>query len=709
MKKFSPYIALVLGMFACGVAQAQESNKFKQTAGQVRYVFNRFHYNPLTYDDAFSERVFTLFQKETDPFHSYLLQSQWDSLKIYEHKLDNELNGENSGEFLAVYSRMYADRWQRIYALAQEVYAHPLNYTEDAQYVMEHEKSVAFQTEQEWERHWRNKFKFGVLNRLGSALKKSDIPALPNPELEAKARLIMQKIYKKRTSHILAGKEACDKYLYEAFFQSVVAAYDPHSMFIPSENKDDFDQELNAVRTTFGIEVDENDDGEFYVSEVIPGSAAWMNGVIKSGDVLVKLIDKDKKETEFLDLTNEDVWDIFYQPEEDKITVLVKNANGEENTVTLHRETLKEEDGVVKSWILKGQKNIGYISLPGFYFDWYSENPSGCAYDVAREILKMRTEAIEGLILDVRGNGGGSFSEAVEMAGIFINNGPLLYTWEHGDIPRPTKDPNKGTIYDGPMILMINGESASASEVLADILQDYNRALIVGSPSFGKGTMQLTLPLDSIGIQIWETMGRRYYTPAPNTDYVNVTNGKLYRVTGKTHQSLGVTPDILLPDLWQLADSRESDYSYVLPADTIKGASRFKSLKPIHSDDLRAKSLARTSTEFPFTDYKTHAPQLKKMTDREGKIFPLQWDKFMVYYRQSESDWDEIDSLKIYRNNSVFQPHNNTYDAMQTKRNPALAKVFNDRMKEIATDAQLMETYRIMMDMIGEKKKRKHN
>lgn len=703
MKCFAICIALFTCILTGGALYGQNQTKFTQTSSQIKYVFNRFHYSPLAYDDAFSERIFYLFQQEIDPYHSYLLQGQWDSLKVYRHTLDDELNGTNPGAFLMHFKKMYFFRWERIKSLSDQVYAKPSNYSIDEEYILENEKSAAFYSEKEWETHWRKKLKFSILSRLGELQGKSAIGALPDVNAEIKARLFMQKIYKKRIAKVLDDRENTEKFLQDIFFQCVVTAYDPHSMFIPADDKDDFDQELNALQTTFGIHVDENEEGEFYVAEVIPGSNAWLNGTIKSGDILVKLIDKQKKEIEFIDLTEEDVFDIFYQPEEESITVTIKGDNGVENTVTLIREVLKDDENVVQSWILKGEKNIGYISLPGFYFDWFGENPSGCANDVAKEILKMRNEKIEGLILDVRNNGGGSFMEAVEMAGIFIQEGPLLYTWEKNEKPKATKDPNRGTIYDGPMILMINGESASASEVLADILQDYNRALIVGTPSFGKATMQITLPLDSAGIKLSE-LTQYPYTSSSSTDYVNVTNGKLYRITGKTHQLHGVNPDIILPDLWQLAYQKEIDYDYTLIADTIKGSPYFTPLSPITKEELRTKSYNRTSTEFPFTDYTRRAKEVRELSTREGQKFPLKWDKFMAFHENNEQTWNIIDSLGILPKNTAYEVRNNSFNAMQTMGNEVVSQGEIEIQENIARDAQLMETYRIMLDFITQNK-----
>jgi len=691
---------VLLLVLAATRLQAQQPEKFAHTAAQIRYTFGHYHFRPLPVDDAFSERVFTLFKKQTDAYHIYLLQTQWDSLETYKHTLDNELNGENGGSFLARFGSMYQARWKKIDALVNVMYAKPLNYTVDEIYTLENENTVPFATEKEWEAHWRRKLKFSVLSRMAEQLGDKAPGTIPDPALEAGARKFMQKVYAKRVGKVLDPPQGYTQMLFERFFNCVALAYDPHSLFMPTQRKEEFDRELNAVKTSFGVEVDENDDGEFYVAAVIPGSAAWFSGEIKTDDILVRRIKKDKQEQEFIDLTADEVDEIFHSGKEETLTLVVKAGSDAERTVTLKKELIKEEEGLVKSWILKGEKNIGYISLPGFYFNWFAQNPSGCANDVAKEIIKMRGEKIEGLILDVRDNGGGAFHEAVEMAGIFIQEGPLLYTLEQGDKPKATKDPNRGTVYDGPMILMVNGQSASASEVLADILQDYNRAIIVGSPSFGKATMQITLPLDSMSLKALEVTGDAAYRNKENVDYANVTNGKLYRITGKNHQAYGVTPDIAIPEVWSMAYPREADYPYMLEADTIKGSPYFKPLEKPPVAELRQKSTARTATEALFVNYTQMAPEVKKMADREGQSFPLQWAKFVAAYRNTDEWWNRVDSLSLLENNTVFEVRGNSFNELQNIGNAYEAEYQNDMKAAIAADPQLMEAYRIMLDYI---------
>ena len=688
-----------MALAACFRIQAQDTARFTRTAQQLRYTFSKYHFSPQAFDDAFSERVFRLFREYVDPYNAYLIKTDWDSLRIYEHTLDNELNGENPGRFLADFGRIYRARWRDMEALMNACYAQPLTFDTDETYRLESEKMPPLPTRGAWEAHWLRKMKFSVLTHMAESMGEAPIGNAPDPAREARSRTFMQKAYTKRTTKVLEPKQGYERMLFEIFFNAVAMAHDPHSMYIPAQDKESYDRELNAVKMSYGIDVDENENGEFYVLDVIPGSAAWSSGNVKPDDVLVRWIQANNETVDFIDLSADEVWELFSANDEDTLTLVVKAQNGPERTVTLKKELLRAEEELVRSWILQGRKKIGYISLPGFYFNWFAESPSSCAEDVARAIFKMRSEGIDGLILDVRDNGGGSLGEAVEMAGIFIPDGPLVYTWEQGQKPKITKDPHRGTVYDGPMVLLVNGESASAAEVLADILQDYNRALIVGSPTFGKASMQVTLPLDSMWLQLYEQAP--YLTMPETIDYANVTNGKLYRVTGKNHQAHGLMPDVLIPDFWSGAYPKEADYPYMLAADSIKGAPRLKRLPPLPVAKLRQNSMARTSVEQPFVEYTRRAPEVKKLLARDGQEFPLQWDKFMACYRQTEKTWNEIDSLSELRENPVFDVRLSAFDALGKIGN-AHENEWQARMKSyIAADPQLMETYRILLDYIA--------
>ena len=268
---------------------------------------------------------------------------------------------------------------------------------------------------------------------------------------------------------------------------------------------------------------------------------------------------------------------------------------------------MNDDEDKVKGFILRGAQTVGYISLPAFYEDWEdSRGVKGCANDVATEVIKLKKENISGLILDLRYNGGGSVQEAVELAGIFIDAGPVAQIKTRDAKVITLKDVNRGTVYDGPLLLLVNGSSASASEMVAGTLQDYNRALIVGSPTYGKATAQVVLPMDT-AIDL-----NTYNGKAQASSYIKMTIEKLYRITGNTAQRTGVQPDVTLPDPPDALTQREADEKFALPAITIEANKYYKPLAPLPIAAAQAAARKAMDSSAFFVEARQHPSPVKK-------------------------------------------------------------------------------------------------
>jgi carboxyl-terminal processing protease len=293
-----------------------------------------------------------------------------------------------------------------------------------------------------------------------------------------------------------------EEFISNLFCKVLANCYDPHTVFLPQEEKERFDEAVGQTPKRFGFEMDENEDGDIVIDRLQPGSSAFKSGAINAGDKIVAIQEPGKQVVQTGNSAMLVVDSVMSEMKTDKLLVTVKKPDGTTRQVTLYKErfaTEEDEEDVVQGYVLKGTKNIGYISIPDFYFDW--ENTStginGCANDVAKEIIKLKKENIEGLIIDIRFNGGGSLQEAVDLAGIFIDGGPVAQLKTKEPKPYTLKDGNSGSIFDGPLLVMVNGHSASASETFSATMQDYNRAIIAGTTTYGKSTGQIIFPLDT--------------------------------------------------------------------------------------------------------------------------------------------------------------------------------------------------------------------
>lgn len=318
------------------------------------------------------------------------------------------------------------------------------------------------------------------------------------------------------------------------FLKSIALVFDPHTEYLTKAEMEKYREATSTERLSFGIDLSENTWGEVRVARLIPGGPAWKSGQIHQGDLLVQVKWPIKDAVDLLDYDADEVDELLHSSEQLTGELTVINSTGEKRIVQLTKERIENTENTISSFILSGSQRIGYIYLPGFFTDETDQGLNGCANEVAKEIIKLNRKGIQGLIMDLRFNGGGSLEEAVDLVGVFIDAGPVTIFDDKGGSPVTLRDVNKGQAYNGPILVMINGASASASEIVAAALQDHQRAVIVGNTSFGKATGQVLRPLRE-GVE--------------EDGYLKLTASRLYRLNQKSLQHVGVIPDIIIPDL----------------------------------------------------------------------------------------------------------------------------------------------------------------
>jgi carboxyl-terminal processing protease len=453
------------------------------------------------------------------------------------------------------------------------------------------------------------------------------------------------------------------EYVANIYAEVIANCFDPHTEFMPKEEKEAFESELSTQGYYFGFALEKNDSNQVQIARVMPGSPAWKSGDLNTGDVIVSIGWEGKTPLMMNETRPEEVSQMLAIPGNQKLALTVRKANGIHKTTFLTKEKMDNEDNNVRGFVLKGTKTIGYIYLPDFYTRQQGSGGSS-ANDVAKAIIKLKKDNIEGLILDVRYNGGGSLLEAIDMAGIFLDYGPVGMLREKSGNTITLKDANRGTIYNGPLAVMINGQSASASEFIAAVLQNYNRAVVVGSNTFGKGSAQQIFQVDTTGL------------PGNNTDngFVKITTGKFYRVDGTTTQYAGVKPDIVLPDIFDALNYHEAAMPFALPADSIAPNSMYKPMASLPVQLLSQKSAARVTASQHFAAVKK---QIAAITgnikeEKEARLTP----------------------------SAVLKADINTFDASLVNGNDYLSSL-NERWKsKINSDIYIEETFNILLDVL---------
>ncbi len=691
MKAFTTAACLIL--ITCQSVTGQ-SVDFRQKAITLKRVIEINHYSPRPVNDSFSVSVFKAVINTIDSRRLFLTASEYKQLSSYSQKLDDELQG-NGWAFFDQLTAIYKKVLPRADSIIKSITQKPFNFSADESISLSHEESFNFATTpEELSKRWARYLKLVALRSIYYTNAKDSSHSNSNKvNIEKSEPLTRNKIKEneeKFIANILNYKTGINSYLSEIYLNAIASAFDPHTNYFSQEDKNEFQSALSSEGLSFGIDFDENQKGQIVIQHLQPGGPAWKSGELHKNDELLQMQQDGKEPMDISGKTLEDVYEFIGSPGHDKLVFKVRKNNGQERTIALKKERINNEENVVKSFVLNGNKKIGYIILPGFYTEWENDGGSSCAGDVAKEIIKLKRENIEGLILDVRYNGGGSVGEALDMAGIFIDEGPLSAEKERSGKLTFFKDPNRGIIYGGPMVLLVNGQSASASELLAATLQDYNRAVIVGGKTFGKATMQDMFFLD--------TVSKKPVNPKTPTDVLKITIAKIFRLNGESAQLKGVTPDVLLPDDFELMKASEKYYPNALPSDTARKNTYYKPLPLLPVHELAEKSDSRTRNNADFSAIKRIIAAQQVKEQQKIETIPLKWEAFEKWITEKESSaTEEITS----HNPAVFTASAAEQNKQWIADNED-AKEWNDVMiKNIREDIYTQEAFLILCDLIN--------
>jgi carboxyl-terminal processing protease len=511
---------------------------------------NATHLEPRVLDDSLSTNLFDEFFLTLDPDAMYFTRKDLAGLGGFRIHLDEELNSSRC-TFLPAAEKLYVARLNRYKAFADSLLRRPLNFKEGEFAPSINAGQPAFaETDGLLKDRWTKELKEELLGKLYVHEKKGAV-ATPMEEADIVNRVRESNV--RAVERLLAGEVT--KHIEACFLKSIARIYDPHTEFFSEDEMRAFEESINPEALSFGMEFEDSRLGEVRVTRLAPGGPAWHSGEIYQGDI-VTMVEFGKEEYNVRDLDAYSLSTLLSLPDKTSATFTLRRADGEEQKVSLTKAKIENTGNLISGFLLKGKRTFGYISLPSFYTVSENEGNSGCANDVAKEILKLTAEKIEGLILDLRFNGGGSMKEAIDLAGIFVDAGPLAVV-EMRDEPAFTlKDMNRGVAFGGPLVVMISRASASASELVAAALQDYQRAIIIGSSSYGKATGQLILPVNE-------------RTPKPS--YIKVTQERLFRITGSSLQQTGVQADYHLPNLMDvLVPGEKAQRHSLAPRNTTK-------------------------------------------------------------------------------------------------------------------------------------------
>ncbi|HEX5151799.1 MAG TPA: S41 family peptidase [Parafilimonas sp.] len=652
----------IIALFLNQSLLSQTLTKAASNAFTITRMVEKFHIQPRVLNDSLSNDFFNRLMKQLDEERIYFNQEDVSKLSAYRFRLDEEIKQMKS-DFLKLIANVYTTRLHQADTLIDVIAKKPFDFSSAEKFTLKEDTScpagIVFMHTKLYKR-----LKLDVLNDLldfNDSLSEKDQSKLKRLLDSAQTALQKKAVseYKRNITGILQSPGGVDQFIADEYCKALASCYDPHTEFLPLTEEENFETKMGNERFRFGFAIKDDNAGGVLISELEPGSPAFKSGLLNKGDKFQALQWEGQNAIDVSDADVNGLTDIFSQSNHDTLTITVQKADGTLRTVSLLKEQAKaDNDTKVKSFLLKANKTFGYISLPAFYNNWEDEGEdnNGCANDVAKEILKLKNENISGLILDLRYNGGGSIQEAVELTGIFIDAGPVAQIKTRTNKQAVMlKDINRGTVYDGPLLILVNGYSASASELVAGSLQDYNRALIVGSPTYGKATGQLVLPLDTaINIHGGSSQKQSDY-------YIKITMDKLYRINGSTAQFTGVKPDIALPDFLQADPQGESNQPFALPPTMIDAIKYYKPYPALPLTVLQSVAKQDVDTIRYFTSLETYIRQYQ-MKNVQGDM-SLNWDEALAEYKEDAMPSDLIDENYT----STYSVQNNAYDAEKLK------------------------------------------
>jgi carboxyl-terminal processing protease len=679
---------LILSQLLALESFAQPDRSPSDIAFTITRMAEIYHVQPRTVDKSFSADLFSQMIKALDPDKIYLNVEDIKLLSAYQLKLDDQLLNRKD-DFLKLLINIYIRKINQTDSILIQLSNSKFDLNLNETYTVTEDSS--FSSNEILRRSKLYKLvKRNILETIIDIYQEdSSKKNIRVDSLEPAARKKVCHAFKRDIQRTRLTQGGLAGFVDNAWCESVASCYDPHTEFFSPGKKEEFQGELGDKQLQFGFSLGEGKDAT-EITHLKPGSPAYKSGLIHEGDEILALQWDDNEEVDVSDGSTDEVNAFISGDHGKSLTLTLKKSDGTVRRVTLQREKSDLDDGnsKVRSFILKGEHSVGFISLPAFYTDWNGEEGgnNGCADDVAKEIIKLKKENIEGLILDLRYNGGGSMLEAIALAGIFIDFGPVGMTRDKEGKIYTMKDVNRGSVYDGPLILLINGFTASASEMLAGTLQDYHRALIIGSPSFGKATAQVVLPLDTM----FDEQHMEKMKTADN--FIKMTVDRLFRVNGTSAQQTGVIPDIFLPDYSETQSERERTLPFSLANVTIEANKYYHPYPPVNLTSLQTFSKSFTDTSRLFISFNNYLDVLTRGQLARDEV--LVFDKMFEERRQIFNNLNDAEK----RMSNLIPPYNvewNQYEKVRMHADEDLRKSNTNLTGVITRDTGVLLGYEI--------------
>ena len=642
---------------------------------KINTLIQEQHYKPKAIDDSLSVYVFKAFLKELDEDNRLFTEIEINTLKKHLYKIDDSILQKDCvflNEFYTVYNGAILRYKTILEALKKEPF--PFSSIEKIEFS---KKTYPYaKDDKDIKRLYKKRLLFHTLRDISEISKNKDSLVANFDKI---AKISKDKIFEtftcKYSSYQLTVNDFNAK-----FFVTFCSYFDPHTQYLSESDKSSFLSNVSADNLTFGMIISMNEKDEIIVEEVLPGSSAYFTEKIDDGDQIIKVKHLSEEYTIACSSMSK-IEAIFTSSEYKNVDFTLRKKSGEIYTVNLTKKVMKDYDNNVYSFILeKDNKKTGYIRIPSFYA-MFDNGKSNVSDDVTKEIYKLQEDNIDGLIIDLQNNGGGSMEEAIKLSGSFIDVGPIAIMNNRKLKKETIKDPYRGSIYSGPMVVLINGFSASASEFFTNAMQDYNRAIIVGNQSFGKASMQRILPLND----------------GNSEEFVKLTLEAFYRITGKTNQTIGITPDVEIPTLFNKQIPRESDEKTALKNDVINGVLRFTAFPNPLKNTVIEKSKNRVQANDAMNKIAALNVKINAIYDNDLPPILLEFNPVFKEVNRINSLWKDIKDLSEEEYPLVVK--RNSVDVEYQQFDEFLKSSNTEKIKNIKRNLHIIEAVNIINDL----------
>lgn len=699
LNKIFMLIPLMSLMF-CFNAPQNDDEKMQTIMVSVKNTLSYLHYSPKPINDAYSKDVYKKYFEMVDAGKRYFLQSDMNEFAKHETKLDDYLNQGNLAFYKLTVDRLY-QRVDEVDKMTKDIFSKPINLDEEETIILEPKVRKVPVTKQDQYNEWKRFIKYNILQEMESLNAKEEAQkakkdSVIKNKLQDTIKLNILTLDQKREKATGEVKDLLSETFtrfkkrkkmdwFTVYMNSYTEIFDPHTNYFSPRDKEDFDVNFTGKVIGIGAIIQENK-GNLYLGALTVGAPAWKSKQLSEGDKILKVKSKPNQEAvNVVGMLSDEAVRLIRGEEGTPVTLTVEKKDKTIKEVTMIREEVAMEDTYAKSIIINAPnaKKYGFINLPSFNAEFEKTNGRNASDDIKNELIKLKGQKVDGVILDLRNNGGGSLTEVGDIMGLFMNAGPYVQVKDSGGKTQTLKNKTNNPVWTGPLVIMQNELSASASEILAGAMQDYGRAVVIGSPqSFGKGTVQTFVDLN------------RFLSTSDDFGSLKLTIQKFYRITGESTQRKGIVSDLEMKDYFTYSDIGERYDDFALAWDKIQPVS-FQKSTYFDADALKSKSTARMSNNANY-QLMLDAAQWKEKLNKEESI-TLNQNKFFELMKQRKAQIKKFEALDKMNNGLKFALY--PQDLTREKTDEGFKKKNEVWVKALTRDIYLQEAVNIVSDM----------